>query len=105
MHFARKADIKLESGDRLFSTDIDTYWKEQDKHRRRLHAVEIKPQQILEYSECYITQYLDVFSEEEFDQLPPRQAQWCKDLHQEGHPMGYNNVCMKDGDSGRQHSG
>ena len=69
---ARKMDVKPELGDKLFSMDVDTYWKERNEHRQRLRAVKTKPQQILEYPERYIAQYPDVFSEEEFDQLPPR---------------------------------
>ena len=69
---ARKMDVKLEPGNKLFSMDVDTYWKERDEQRQRLRAVKTKPQQILEYPERYIAQYPDVFSEEEFDQLPPR---------------------------------
>ena len=68
---ARKVDVKLEPGDKLFSMDIDTYWKERDEQRQRLRAVKTKPQQILEYPECYIFQYPDVFSEEGFNQLAP----------------------------------
>ena len=45
-------------------------------------------QQILEYPERYLKQYPDVFSEEEFDKLPPRRP-WdhCIELNADFKPV------------------
>ena len=63
-------DVKLEPGDKPFSMDVDTYWKERDELQQRLHAVKTKPQQMLKYPERYIAQYPDVFSKKSSISFP-----------------------------------
>ena len=82
-------DQTLNEKDKLYLMDIQGYltrqdnpWKIQGKGRKD------RPQVILDYPKRYLEQYADVFSEEDFDKLPPRRP-WdhCIELSADFKPV------------------
>ena len=66
-------DQTLNEKDKLYLMDVQGYLTRQDNpwkiHRK---GGKDRPQVILDYPKRYLEQYADVFSEEDFDKLPPR---------------------------------
>lgn len=64
----------MEEGEHLFALDVQGYFEKRENPWRVNQAhIKSKVQVKLDYPDRYLAQYPDIFSEEGFDQLPPRQ--------------------------------
>ena len=80
---------ELKKDDKLYIMDVQGYMKKQNNAWDIWKSQEGKlPQFKLEYPEQYLTQYSNIFSEEEFDRLPP-QRPWdhCNELNADFKPV------------------
>ena len=81
----KRWDPNLSKGDKLFAMNVQGYLK---KGEPWSIGKTKEPKQILEYPQRYLAQYPDIFSEEEFDKLPPRRP-WdhCIELNADFKPV------------------
>ena len=82
-------DSQLKDKDKLFAMNIQGYLKKEDQWTINPGRL-CESEQILEYPEQYLKQYPDVFSEEEFEKLPP-QGSWdhCIEMNPDFRPVNY----------------